>query len=75
MLFYWKTKESMASIIIQWNINRGEGNQLESNSYSVECNVILLENRGSNDIANHSLEYHQGRREAIGIQFIFHQMQ
>jgi hypothetical protein len=29
--------------------------------------VILLENKGNNDIANDSMEYHQGRREAIGI--------
>jgi hypothetical protein len=34
-------------------------------------NCLYIENKGNNDIANHSMEYHQGRREAIGIQFIF----
>ena len=30
----------------QWNINREEGNQWDSNAYSIGCNVILLENTG-----------------------------
>ena len=34
--------------------------------------MISLQNKGNNDIDNHSMEYHQGRKRAIGIQFIFH---
>jgi hypothetical protein len=32
----------------------------------MECNAILLENKGDNDIDYHSMEYYQGRKKAIG---------
>ena len=50
-------RESMILMGNQWNINREEGNQWDSNAYSIGCNVILLENKEVNDIDNHSKEY------------------
>ena len=40
----------------------------------IQRNAMLFywKTRENNDIDNHSMEYHQGRKKAIGIQFIFH---
>ena len=60
----------------QRNINKEEGDQQDSNVYSIGCNVMLLANKEFNDTANHSIEYQQRRKESIRmIQFIFNQMQ
>ena len=52
----------MTLIIIQWNTTRVERKQSDFNAYLTECNVILPENKGNNDIDNHSMECQQGRK-------------
>ena len=89
MWFHWKTRETITLLIIQLKITR-ERVQRDYNAYSIECNVILLENKGINDIANHlmefdftrktgsrwaTIEYHQRGKESVGFQCIFNWMQ